>query len=288
MIRTVKKLALSLVAAIAASGLATGEFAFMGVTTQGVDDATGKQLGLIPGLGLAVKRVTPGSPAAGAIKVDDILTKIGDQLLVDERQLQVLMQVHAPGDSVDVELWRAGEKQTVRLELGKRSDHAPPGLLRVQEHAQIAGKPMQAFVIGDGSGAPESEVDLRPHLPMILSRLSEAMRKEEPLTFDAIGNAVREMNKELSARQQQEGADKAAPSSLAGFVMTSMVDARTGATLTMIGRKLRIIDAGGDQVFSGAVGTPEEQAAIPELYRSAFEELTAIIKHTSGEAVQSP
>ena len=59
---------------------------FLGVETSPVSGTLTSQLGLPEGSGLVVSRVMPDSPAAGSLKEHDILLKLDDQLLIEQRQ----------------------------------------------------------------------------------------------------------------------------------------------------------------------------------------------------------
>lgn len=93
---------------------------FLGVETGSLSDVLASQLGLPEGMGLVVRRIAEDSPAAAALKEHDVLTKLGDQQLVDSRQLSVLVRAKKPGDDVKLTLYRAGKEMTVTVKLGER------------------------------------------------------------------------------------------------------------------------------------------------------------------------
>ena len=107
---------------------------FLGVETAPVSKTLVAQLGLPPDIGLVVVHVMEGSPAASLLKEHDILTKFDDQLLVDARQLSVLVRTRKEGEEVTLTLYRAGKEITLKAKLGKREmppfigyDDMPPG-----------------------------------------------------------------------------------------------------------------------------------------------------------------
>ncbi len=91
---------------------------FLGVETTPADSALADQLGLADGTGLVVRRVLEDSAAAGVLKEHDVLTRLGDQILVDQRQLSVLVRSHKAGDEVSLTLLRGGKETTVKVKLG--------------------------------------------------------------------------------------------------------------------------------------------------------------------------
>ncbi|MBI3885683.1 MAG: PDZ domain-containing protein, partial [Opitutae bacterium] len=93
---------------------------FLGVETGPVDRALTAQLGLPRDVGLVVSRVVQGSPAIGALKENDVLTKFEDQILVDPRQLSVLIRARKDGDEVALTLYRGGKEITQKVKLGQR------------------------------------------------------------------------------------------------------------------------------------------------------------------------
>jgi hypothetical protein len=73
-----------------------------------------------PGIGFVVTEVETGSPAEKAeLKPLDLIWKLGDQLLVNEAQLAVLLRLHKPGDQVKLSAFRSGKAMTIELSLGR-------------------------------------------------------------------------------------------------------------------------------------------------------------------------
>jgi hypothetical protein len=110
---------------------------FLGVETAPVGRALGSQLGLAEDVGLVIVRVSPDSPAAAVLKEHDVLTKFGDQILIDQRQLSVLVRSKKEGDEVPLTIYRGGKETTVKAKLGKR------------DMPKVA---MGSFEIGPGQG----------------------------------------------------------------------------------------------------------------------------------------
>lgn len=103
---------------------------FLGVESVPAGRALASQLGLTPETGLVVLRVMADSPAASALQEHDILTKFDDQMLIDPRQLSVLVRGRKEGDEVKLTVIRAGKEQVQKVKLGRR------------EVPKVAGMPM--------------------------------------------------------------------------------------------------------------------------------------------------
>ena len=95
---------------------------FLGVETAPVSETLSAQLGLAEGTGLVVRTVVPDSPAVGTLRPHDILVKLDDQILVEVRQLAVLIGQKKAGDEVSLTLMRKGKEEPVRVTLAQR-DH---------------------------------------------------------------------------------------------------------------------------------------------------------------------
>lgn len=93
---------------------------FLGVETAPAGRALATQLGLPRDTGLVVTHVLENSPASGALKEDDVLTKLDDQLLVNMPQLGVLVRSRKEGDEVKLTVIRGGKELAVKTRLAVR------------------------------------------------------------------------------------------------------------------------------------------------------------------------
>lgn len=85
---------------------------------------------LPPGIGFVVQSVAKDGPAeAAGLREFDVLWKLGDQMLVNESQLAVLLRLFKPGDEVLLTGFRAGKPLEVKLILGEAPErrHPVPG-----------------------------------------------------------------------------------------------------------------------------------------------------------------
>jgi len=91
---------------------------YLGVETAPVNRTLAAQLGLARDTGLVIVRVAGKSPAADLLKEDDVLTRLDDQILVNQQQLGVLVRGKKEGDEVKLALMRGGKEITVKAKLG--------------------------------------------------------------------------------------------------------------------------------------------------------------------------
>lgn len=95
---------------------------YLGVAVQRVDADTAKLLTLKPGTGLSISQVAEDGPAkAAGLQRGDVVTRLNDQLLVNEEQLAVLIRMHKAGDTVTLHVLRNGEEIRLKAELAGRA-----------------------------------------------------------------------------------------------------------------------------------------------------------------------
>ncbi len=105
----------------ALSNEAKEQVTYLGIAADAVSEELAAHLPLDAGVGLVVRSIGADSPAAKAgVGVNDVVTKIDDQLLVHPRQLQVLVRAKKDGDSISITYLRKGELKTVTAKLEKR------------------------------------------------------------------------------------------------------------------------------------------------------------------------
>ncbi|HEY0863352.1 MAG TPA: PDZ domain-containing protein [Lacunisphaera sp.] len=90
---------------------------FLGVETAPVSRTLAAQLGLGRDTGLVVVRISEKSPAAEILKEDDVLTRLDDQILVNQQQFGVLVRSKKEGDEVKLTVVRSGKETTVKAKL---------------------------------------------------------------------------------------------------------------------------------------------------------------------------
>jgi len=266
--------------------LAEGETAFLGVSTYPADRAMNTQLGLPRGTGLVVGHVTDDGPSGGIIQVDDILTKFSDQILVNQQQLGVLVRMRKPGETVNIELIRKGEKISVEVQLGSR----PENLASMPDFdlpdLRIMGPIMRSFSfddIDDNGLVVDGQLDFNALTDIITSEMMknpDAMGNMEEAIGQIsniiknidVGSLMGEINIDTDSLKKN-GADI----NINSAISTSMVN-EDGDTFSFNKNgpddaTLKITDKTGKVVFEGPVNTEEEMDLIPEKYRDKFDKM---------------
>lgn len=228
--------------------------AWLGISTSHAPQVLLKQMKIKAGL--VVDHVEPKSPADEAgLKADDVLEKLDDQLLINPAQLESLVRMHNPSDSITLTILHEGQQTTVTAKLiehevlamqdgGPESIGFPPGVLRTDDgvNTTIQFPPGQLQTRGmmalpDGSGArvlmrANANGDGAPHVEMMTKG----------------GNAL-----------------------VPGF---ESVYSDGANELTVVHRDnqkvLMIKDASGKQVFEGPIDNAEQQEKIPKELQPSF------------------
>jgi hypothetical protein len=228
--------------------------AFLGVSTAPVSATIRAQLGLPRGTGLAVNHIVPKSAAVGVLEPHDILLKMDDQILIEVRQLSVLIRNHKVGDEVVLTYLRGGQKATAKVKLGKTEETktAEFGYTTVPFGAAGAGgSRFELF-------APSPDPD-RAHVDHLLGLIQRAP-KGEPFRIQIDRNAgpgframaVNTGNSNLVFSDDQGSLE-----------LTTSDGAKTLVAKT----------ADGKELFSGPVSSAEERAKLPAGVRERLEQL---------------
>ena len=96
---------------------------FLGISFQILTPSLAAAEDLPIDYGAIVMEITPGGPVANSgIQVDDIITKLNGEEITQNRSLQTILFQYAPGDTIDVEVYRpsSGETLTFQVTLGER------------------------------------------------------------------------------------------------------------------------------------------------------------------------
>ncbi len=98
-----------------------GPVTYLGVQIAPLDPVVTAQLGLKEGFGLTVNHVAKDSPAEKAgLKKFDILKLLDNQILIDPRQLQVLVRSKEENDKITLTILRTGSELKLKATLAKR------------------------------------------------------------------------------------------------------------------------------------------------------------------------
>jgi hypothetical protein len=241
--------------------------AFLGVETAPVATTTSVQLGLPKGTGLVVNHVVPKSPADGVLNEHDILLKLDDQILIETRQLSVLIRTRKEGDEVSLTYLRGGQRATAKIKLGRTEAPKLSAVFerRIMPFVSAAGRPFE-FAAEPGAEGERADVD------RLLGMIKRAPN----------GDPVR------IQMDAQRGPGFRAMALHTGN--SSMVFSDDEGSLELSSRDglktLVAKDAKGESLFSGPVNTPEERKAMPPEVRARLEKLEGmhdITFRTDGE-----
>lgn len=226
---------------------------FLGVETGPVGRTLSAQLALPRDVGLVVTRVSEGSPAATVLQENDILTKFDDQILVDPRQLSVLVRGKKNGDEVTLTVYRGGKETTLKVKLGQHE-------ISTAENMQwTGGGPeggMQFFNFGSG-GDVRGQERLREMPGMGRGDLDNVFR----MISRERGGPLRELgNVHVIRRSGKGGTVLDLPR---GNFVFSDDDGTVELKSESDKRVLTVKDGKGKTTFDGPVNTEEERKKIP-------------------------
>jgi serine protease Do len=99
------------------------ERGWLGVQIQAVTDALADSLQLPRARGALVASVTPDSPAARAgVEVGDVILSFNDFEVDAMKDLPRLVADVAPGENVELRVWRQGEQRTLKVSIARSPD----------------------------------------------------------------------------------------------------------------------------------------------------------------------
>ncbi len=239
--------------------------AFLGVETGPVSATTGAQLGLARGTGLVVSQVALKSPAAGVLQEHDILLKLDDQILIETKQLAVLVRTKKQGDEVALTFLRAGQKSTAKITLGQ---HEVPKFSAAGGGPDVRTFSFTPFSAGAqafevpvaGSGEARAETDRVLELIHGARVRAGAGGEQAParIQIDRQGGPGFRVMSINTADSNLVFSDDAG-----SLELTQKAGAKT----------LVAKDAKGAEIFSGPVTTPDERKALPDTVRVRLETL---------------
>jgi serine protease Do len=232
---------------------------FLGVETSPVSNTVAAQLGLAKGSGLVVNHIVPDSAAAGALQENDILLRLDDQILIETRQLAVLIRNHKEGDEVTLTFLRAAKQTTAKVKLGQKE--VPKGTSLFEQKIPLGGG-ATGYVFGPGGMSGRFEVpagERREEVDRVLSMI-EPGAGHEPLRFRIEGKGT----PGYRATRVDRANSKLSYSDDDGSLELSVKDGEK----TLVAK-----DSKGAQLFSGPVTTPEDRKALPDAVRGRLEKL---------------
>jgi hypothetical protein len=163
---------------------AAAQGTFLGVALAEIPALARAQLGLAEGVGVAVGHVAKGSPAEKAgLKVNDVITQLDDQLIVNAPQFQTLIRTKKPGDQVTLTYIRKGKTQNAKVKLAKGAmppvAGAQPKALRLRngQWQPLPGGQWQQFRFPGGLGMMQ-QFNLDPKNQEQFKKQMEALQKQ--------------------------------------------------------------------------------------------------------------
>ena len=226
---------------------------FLGIETRPADATLAEQLNLASGAGLIVRDVVPESPAANVLKRNDVLVKLDDQLLVEQRQLSVLIRNHKDGDEVTLTYVRGGKEATAKVKLAK---HEVPKMALMENFPHVG-----AFNFGaDEDEAPAPGMD----------------REDMDRVLALIDRGGPDGQRYHHVRIEHDGAPGMSNYTV-NTANSNMVfsDEKGSLDLTIKDGKKSLVakNAKGEQLFSGPVTTADERKALPPEVRERLDKL---------------
>ena len=253
------------------------EVAWLGISTDEVSEALTSQLGLKDGQGLVVTYVAKDSPAAKAgIQKNDVLVDLNGQWLVDPAQLRKLVRMQKEGDSITLNLYRAGKKQSVSPVLGKKTEHL--GLI-----PPVPPVPPIALDMGDLGESLRQLKNLHPGHPVDEKEIRLEVRRATEQARKAVEEALRHSSGSgSSAGWSLKSGDKdllalahggmdidsgaAVTVRKAGNKVNTIVSSDETGTYVIVAdpkKRLTAHDKEGKLLFDGEIETSEQQKKVP-------------------------
>jgi len=232
---------------------------FLGVETAPVNDTLSAQLGLAKGTGLVVRSVVPDSPANGVLQQHDILLKLEDQVLIEVRQLSVLIRSKKAGEEVSLQLLRGGQSQTVKVKLVQRemavfSERAPMPGMEWLEHLERGG------------------AAIAPHARAFHGADPERMREVLGVIDDA-----RTAGPRVHVFERRMAGDGAKEVTIVNTANSKVVFTDDEGSLELShkdGKKSLIAKSpDGAVLFDGPIDTPEQREKLPASVRARLEQV---------------
>lgn len=244
---------------------------FLGVETAPVNRTLAAQLGIGRDTGLVVVRVSEKSPASDVLKEDDVLTKLDDQVLVNQQQLSVLVRGHKEGDEVRLSVVRGGKETTVKAKLGS---HEVP---------KMAGD----FPFQNGPGGFGGVFSM----PGGMARLREMPGMDDEHARDVLRMMGRDHQNFLArpgVRILRRGAQGSTILDLPNSNISYSDDEGSIEIKADEGkRELTVKDAKGKVTFQGPINTEEERKKLPPEVIKQLEKLdNDTISFEAGEKFQ--
>jgi predicted metalloprotease with PDZ domain len=119
--RTRFSVALAAALLLAGASVATAGGVWLGITMDEISPSMARALGLDEERGVLIDDVVDGSPAAQAgLEPGDVILSVAGEEVADSKDLVRAIQRFDPGDEIDVDVLRGGQRESVTVTLGER------------------------------------------------------------------------------------------------------------------------------------------------------------------------
>jgi hypothetical protein len=243
---------------------------WLGVGVEETSEALTSQLDLKPGEGLAVTFVSSNSPAGIAgLRKNDVLVELDGQMLVDGAQLRKLVQMHADGDSVKIEFYRAGKKQSASAKLIKqtRDDNFAEGDMGPDNLGNLM------FRLNDQHALLEDKVKVDREVQQAMRSAQQAVQEAVRQSMDAtdgLDHQLEIIHKKLG-NLANGGINLDTSTSVMvkneGATVRSIVKKDASGTYVIVAdpaKRLTAHDAAGKLLFDDVIDSPEQQEKVPK------------------------
>jgi hypothetical protein len=229
---------------------------FLGVETAPVSRTLSTQLGLARDTGLVITRISEKSPAAEVLKEDDVLTRLDDQILVNQQQLGVLVRAKKEGDEVKLTVIRGGKETTVKAKL---ATHEVPKMA-----AAFFGGPGG---FGWSAAAPSAGI----------ARLREMPGMDGEHARDVLRMIGRDHRNFLATPGVRVFGSKGKGSTILDMPNSNISYSDDDGSIDIKSedgkRTLTVKDTGGKVTFEGPINTEEERKKLPPEVMKQLEKL---------------
>lgn len=142
----------------------TVERGWLGVRIQPVTEDIAESIGLAKPEGALISEPTEDSPGAKAgLKQGDVVTAVNGNVIEDARALSRTIGMMAPGDNVELSVWRDGKSQTIDVTLGEFPSEeqlaSAEGLGGPVESSLMKDLGIEVRPADDGKGVTVTNVD---------------------------------------------------------------------------------------------------------------------------------
>ncbi len=198
----------------------------LGVEVQGLSEEMARSLGMDEVSGVAVTRILEDSPAQRAgVLAGDVITSLNAETISSPEELVRQVQHAAPGDSLELGIWRRGEGVRLRAQIPdsgaeRTVDAAKPSSGKIGVHLvsitdesrtkyRLADDVEGALVIGTVPGSPAFEMGVRAGDVIAMVGQTKVASPEDVVT--EINDAVRDHRDSVLVLVERDGVRRFVP-----------------------------------------------------------------------------